>query len=241
MTGSAMAARQRSCWPEPAPRCWSSISTGSGRTHRHDDPGGGRHRRSFVADVPTNTKPAPGRRRAARSAGSTPRQQCRHRRARQRRRDGAELAQSHAGQCRQHVHGVATRHSGHEGNSGRRRHRQRFVDFRATAARAYRLLDIKRRGHRADPGDGGRPWAGQYPRQLRRARAGLYADGLFAADEPRRAAKRDARPRCSVSRERVGTSATLSAFFCRPRRATLPGRPWSSTAEPLSWDPPGHP
>ena len=98
----------------------------------------------------------------------------------------AGLAPGHAGQCRQHVHGLAACHPGDEGDGGRRRDRQRFVDLRPAAARPHRLFDIKGRGHRVDPRDGGRPRAGGYPRQLRRARAGLYADGLFAADEPSR-------------------------------------------------------
>ena len=95
------------------------------------------------------------------------------------------VAPGHAGQCREHVHRLAPCDPGNERDSGRRSHRQRFLYFRPAAARPDPLFDIERCGDRADAGHGGRPRAGRYPRQLRRARAGLHADGLFAADDPR--------------------------------------------------------
>ena len=112
----------------------------------------------------------------------------------------------------------------------RRRHRQRLVDLGAAPARAHRLLGLQGRGDRAHAGHGGRPRPRGHPRQLRRAGAGLHADGLRARHERRPRATSAARPRRSASRAPAGTSATPCASCSRTTRATSPATRWWSTA-----------
>ncbi len=125
---------------------------------------------------------------------------------------------------------LALRDPGDDRDRGRRRHRQRVVDLGPAPARAHRLFDLEGRRHRADPGDGGRSRPAGHPGQLRRAGPDLHAAHVHGADEPRPAARRGARRRCSASRGLAGTSVMRCVSCCRPRRATSPARRWSSTA-----------
>ena len=92
-----------------------------------------------------------------------------------------DLAPRDAGERRDHVPRLQARHPGDDQTAGRRRHRQHLVDLGAAPARAHRLLDLEGRGDRAHARDGGGPRPRRHPRQLRRARPRLHADGLRAA------------------------------------------------------------
>ena len=160
-----------------------------------------------------------------------PRQQRRHRQPRLGgRRDAGELAPRHAGQRRADVPGRQVRDPRHDQDGQARRHRQHLLDLGAAPARAHRLLRLQGRGDRAHARHGRRPRQRGHPRQLRRAGAGLHADGLCARHEPRRARHSAARPPRSASRAPAGTSATPCASCCRTTRATSPATRWWWTA-----------
>ena len=145
--------------------------------------------------------------------------------------DPQTLAPAHASQRRHHVPDFQARDPRDDQDGQGRGDRQYRVDRGAAPARAHHLLRLQGCGHRADPGDGGRSRPRRDPRQLRGARAGVYAHGHRVRHERSSARAAPQGLRARRSRAPDGTSATPCASCSPIRPASSPDRlSWSMAA-----------